>query len=231
MAKEGLSIWLGLTVIAFIVWGIWLFDGRWISFWAAVAGTILATFAVYFFRDPERTIPNVENALVSPADGKIVAIKSISSHPYIQSDATQISIFLSPFDVHINRIPISGKIEFVNYKKGEFLAAYKESASEKNEQTEIGLITQTGARIIVKQIAGVLARRIVCRLEKGQDVSTGERFGMIKFGSRTDLIVPADTKVDIKLGEHVQGGTTIIGRLTASTTSRPVTSGSDKSNA
>ncbi|HEX2897586.1 MAG TPA: phosphatidylserine decarboxylase family protein [candidate division Zixibacteria bacterium] len=231
MAKEGMSIWLGLTVIAFLVWGIWLFDGRWITYWAAVAGTILATFAVIFFRDPERTIPNIENALVSPADGKVVAIKSLPSHPYIQSDATQISIFLSPLDVHINRIPISGKIDFVNYKKGEFLAAYKESASEKNEQSEIGLVTSNGARIVFKQIAGVIARRIVCRLEKGQTVATGERFGMIKFGSRTDLIVPSNTLLEVKLGNRVQGGTTIIGRLSAKTISLNPSSASNQSNA
>lgn len=231
MAKDGISIWLGLTVIAFLIWGIWLFDGRSITFWAAVAGTIIAAFAVYFFRDPERTIPNIENALVSPADGKIVAIKSIPSHPYIQSDATQVSIFLSPLDVHINRIPISGIIDFVNYRKGEFLAAYKESASEKNEQSEIGLVTSNGVRIIFKQIAGVIARRIICRLEKGQSVATGERFGMIKFGSRTDLIFPSNTALEVKLGDRVRGGATIIGRLASKTISQTPSSASNQSHA
>lgn len=213
MAKEGATICIGMLVITFLVWGLYLFDQRTITLAAGCSAAILTSFFLYFFRDPERVIPGGQNILVAPADGKVVAIKPILSHPFIQSDATQISIFLSPLDVHINRIPIAGKIEFVNYNKGEFLAAYKESASEKNEQTEIGLVTSNGARLVFKQIAGTIARRIVCRLVPDQKVETGERFGMIKFGSRTDLLVPSDTILEIKLGDRVQGGTTIIGRL------------------
>jgi phosphatidylserine decarboxylase len=188
-------------------------------------------FFFFFFRDPNRVIPGGENILVSPADGKIVAIKQIESHPYLQSAAAQISIFLSPLDVHINRIPTAGKIEFVNYKKGRFLAAFNDLASEENEQTEIGLTTDSGAKIVFKQIAGWMARRIVCRLQKGDNVTTGQKFGMIKFGSRTDLIISADIQLEIKLGQQVRGGETIIGRLKAASLRSAVSESAGHTNA
>src|SRR5574341_52262 len=121
MAKEGMTLCLGMIIIAFLAWGVWLFEQRQLILAVAMVATIVAVFFLYFFRDPERVIPNEENVLVSPADGKIVAIKSLPSHPFIQATATQISIFLSPFDVHINRIPASGEIDYVKYKKGRFL--------------------------------------------------------------------------------------------------------------
>jgi len=231
MAKEGLTLCLGLLIITFLIWGLWLFDGKSLTFAVGVAGAFLTMFVFYFFRDPQRTIPDADSVLVSPADGKIVAIKQLTSHQYLNSSATQISIFLSPLDVHINRIPKAATVEFVNYKKGSFWAAYKDQASEENEQTEIGLITDNGTKIVVKQIAGWMARRIVCRLEKGNRVSTGEKFGMIKFGSRTDLIVPADTELEVKLGQHVKGGSTIIGRLPIKIESKTIPSASKQSNA
>ncbi len=231
MAKEGLTLGLGLLVVTILLWGLWFYNsGKLILALGGIA-SLLTLFVFYFFRDPERDIPDADNVIVSPADGEIVAIKSLASHPYLQSGAIQISIFLSPLDVHINRIPISGKIEFVNYKKGGFLAAYQDLASEENEQTEIGLITDTGTRIVFKQIAGWLARRIVCRLEQGQKVATGEKFGMIKFGSRTDLIVPANTELEVKLGQHVQGGSSIIGRLPQKIKSNAISSTLKQTNA
>lgn len=213
-----MTLCLGMLTITFLVWAIYLFDQRMIYLIAGIAGAILTIFFFSFFRDPKRNIPAGENILVAPADGKIVAIKKLDSQPFLNSSAVQISIFLSPLDVHINRIPTSGIIAYVQYKKGSFRAAYKDSASEENEQTEIGLITDNGNMLVFKQIAGHLARRIVCRLKKDQKVFTGEKFGMIKFGSRTDLIVPADTEIDVKLEQQVTGGETIIGRL------NPVTS-------
>ncbi len=231
MAKEGLTLCLALLTITIVVWGLWLYSGgKWLVALGIIAAC-LTMFVVYFFRDPERTIASGDDVLVSPADGEIVAIKSLESHPFLESSATQISIFLSPLDVHINRIPISGTVEFVNYKKGSFLAAYNDLASESNEQAEIRLIADNGTKIVVKQIAGWLARRIVCRLEKGQRVATGEKFGMIKFGSRTDLIVPADTQIEVTLGQHVKGGSSIIGRLPRKIISNTIPSASKPANA
>ena len=213
MANEGYPFVIGALFAAVILWGIWFYVPNLWSFAGGIFGTLLIIFFAYFFRDPSRVIPAGEGLLLSPADGKIVAIKELESHPWLKSPAIQISIFLSPLDVHINRIPCAGKIEFVNYKKGKFLVAYDHNASEVNEQTEIGLTTANGTKIVFKQIAGALARRIVCRLEKDQRVAGGEKFGMIKFGSRTDLIVPAGTQIDVQIGQRVKGGETILGRL------------------
>ena len=193
--------------------------------WLLISGIlsgILTFFFGYFFRDPNRLIPSGEGILISPADGFISTIKPLSSHPFLNSAAIQVSIFLTIFDVHVNRVPISGIVDNVSYKPGKFLAAFKDHASEENEQTEIALTTSAGVRIAFKQIAGQLARRIVCRLEKGQSVSAGDRFGLIKFGSRTDLIVPADTQIEVEKGQHVRGGSTIIGRLAVNPTKNVV---------
>lgn len=125
----------------------------------------------------------------------------------------KISIFLSIFDVHINRIPASGRIDYVKYNPGKFFAAYKDKASQLNEQTEIGITTEAGHKIVVKQIAGLIARRIVCKLREGDAVSVGNRFGMIRFGSRAELFVPVNSKLQVETGEHVKGGQTVIGYL------------------
>ncbi|MGH8015213.1 MAG: phosphatidylserine decarboxylase family protein [Candidatus Zixiibacteriota bacterium] len=230
MAKDGLTICLGMLTVTFLVWGLFLFDQRTIPLAAGTVSAILTALFFYFFRDPKREIPSGENLLVSPADGKVVAVKKLTSHEFLQSEAVQISIFLSPLDVHINRVPAAGNIEYVKYKSGRFLAAYNDLASDENEQTEIGLTTNNGSKIVFKQIAGWMARRIVCRLEKGQKVITGEKFGMIKFGSRTDLIVPSDTQIEVTTGQHVTGGETIIGRLKMTSLSQSGSTSARKSN-
>ncbi len=221
MANEGFPFVIGALFAAVVLWGVWFYVPNLWSFLGGILGTLLIIFFAYFFRDPLRVIPVGDGLLLSPADGKIVGIKELESHPWLQSPAIQISIFLSPLDVHINRIPCAGTIEFVNYKKGKFLAAFNPKASEANEQTEIGLTTDNGTKIVFKQIAGILARRIVCHLENEQKVAGGEKFGMIKFGSRTDLIVPSGTQIDIRLGQRVKGGETILGRMSNSSNSNP----------
>lgn len=231
MAKEGMTLCFGHLTITIMVWLLWLYDGRNFTLGAAVALTVLTAFFFYFFRDPNRKIPDDKNALISPADGRVVAVKNIGTHAYLNSPAVQISIFLSPLDVHINRIPASGTIEFVNYRKGKFLMAFNDLASEQNEQTEIGLVTDAGQKIVFKQIAGWLARRIVCRLERGQKVSAGEKFGMIKFGSRTDLIIPADFQIETQPGRHVTGGETILARTHINSATTTSTTPSGKNNA
>lgn len=169
---------------------------------------LLALFMAYFFRDPKRVPPTDPNVVVSPADGRITRIESATGG----SGPTLISIFLSPLDVHINRSPIPGKIVDVVYSPGKFLMATNEQASLVNEQNAL---TIQGEKITVvcKQIAGILARRIICWKGKGDQLKLGERFGMIKFSSRTDVLLPANVQVTVTEGERVRGGVTVIGRI------------------
>ncbi len=171
---------------------------------------LLTAFMAYFFRDPQRVMPSESDVVVSPADGRVTRVAPLDSGS-AQSPMV-VSIFLSPFDVHINRAPIAGVITDVSYRKGKFLIATREDASLVNEQNAL---TIQGERITVvcKQIAGVLARRIVCWKRAGDQVALGERFGLIKFSSRTDLILPPDVEVLVRVGERVRGGATVIGRV------------------
>ncbi len=166
---------------------------------------VVALFMAFFFRDPKRVPPNDPDVVVSPADGRVTRIES-------SAKGTVISIFLSPLDVHINRSPIPGKIIDVLYSPGKFLMATNEKASLVNEQNAL---TIQGEKITVvcKQIAGILARRIVCWKAKGESLGLGERFGMIKFSSRTDVLLPPNVKVTVKEGDRVRGGLTVIGRI------------------
>jgi phosphatidylserine decarboxylase len=169
---------------------------------------LVALFMAYFFRDPRREPPSDANVVVSPADGKVTRIESATA----PGGPTLISIFLSPLDVHINRSPIPGKIVDVVYSRGKFLMATNENASLVNEQNAL---TIQGEKITVvcKQIAGILARRIICWKGKGDQLKLGERFGMIKFSSRTDVLLPANVKVTVAEGDRVRGGVTVIGRI------------------
>lgn len=213
IARDGFPfIFIGFILTVIFV----LMAVRWGSYWLFTLGLIFAVltvFTTFFFRDPSRHFTPEPGIIVAPADGKVVAVDTLDNHPYVGERAVKISIFLSVFDVHINRIPTDGTIDYVKYNPGKFFAAYRDKASELNEQTEIGIITGDGTRLIVKQIAGVIARRIVCNLTEGETVTAGKRFGMIRFGSRTDLILPAGSDINITLGEHVTGSKTIIGYL------------------
>jgi phosphatidylserine decarboxylase len=170
---------------------------------------LVAIFMAFFFRDPKRVPPSDPDVVVSPADGRITRIDSLAETP---GSPTLISIFLSPFDVHINRSPIPGKIVDVVYSPGKFLMATNEQASLVNEQNAL---TIQGEKITVvcKQIAGILARRIICWKARGDQLKLGERFGMIKFSSRTDVLLPPTVKVTVAEGDRVRGGTTVIGRI------------------
>ncbi len=172
-----------------------------------IAATILV---VYFFRDPDRAIPESENLVLSPADGKVIEIVEERESEYLQAPATRVSIFLSVFDVHVNRIPISGTVGYFRYRRGSFLQAYKREASEINEQSIIG-IEHENSKILFKQIAGILARRIVCHVQQGRVVKRGERFGIIKFGSRVDIFLPKSCELKVQLNQKVKGGESIIG--------------------
>jgi len=169
----------------------------------------LLVFTLNFFRDPERTTPTGENLVISPADGTVLFIKDVTEEKFLKGKAKQISIFMSPLNVHVNRIPISGKVAYLQYHKGEYLVAYDDKASEKNERNEIGITGKIG-KVLYTQIAGFVARRIVSELKLGDSVVVGKRFGMIKFGSRVDVIVPDTFTTSLKKGDKVSAGETIL---------------------
>jgi phosphatidylserine decarboxylase len=178
-----------------------------------VAGLTLAGFVLNFFRDPERNVPSGENIVVSPADGRIVAVKELFEGEYLRADAVQVSIFMSPLNVHVNRFPISGTVGLFRHIEGKYLVAFHEKSSEENERTVIG-VEREGRRILFKQIAGAVARRIVAPVSLGQRAVCGERFGMIKFGSRVDVVVPRGSVIKVSLNERVVAGETIIASFT-----------------
>ncbi len=182
-----------------------------LGYWpVAIVFGAIAAFMAYFFRDPKREAPTDPNVVVSPADGRVTRIKQIENGA--EASVTLVSIFLSPLDVHINRAPIAGQITNVAYTKGKFLVAMDERASLVNEQNAL-TIEGEKITIVCKQIAGILARRIICWKRAGERVSLGERFGLIKFSSRTDILMPSNVEILVAEGARVQGGTTIIGRI------------------
>ena len=180
-------------------------------------GGILVLFALSFagfFRDPERTPPAGEGLVLAPADGKVVAIvRDGDEGKDAEGGSTRISIFLSLLDVHVNRAPIKGSVEKVQYQPGKFHAAYREDASQDNEQNAVRLVDSTGKSLKIVQIAGLLARRIICYVKEGETLERGQRFGLIMFGSRVDLFMPPGSKVEVAEGQRVRAGETIIGRL------------------
>ena len=185
-------------------------------FWPALPLLVLAlvlllltAFMAYFFRDPQRAVPTEAGLVVSPADGKVTRVERLAGDG--ADSPTVVSIFLSPFDVHVNRAPIAGQVVDVTYTKGRFIAATSDNASLVNEQNAM-TIKGEKMTVVCKQIAGVLARRIVCWKRPGDSLELGERFGLIKFGSRTDLVLPREVEVLVKVGQRVSGGVTIIGR-------------------
>jgi phosphatidylserine decarboxylase len=173
--------------------------------WFLVA---LTGFVAYFFRDPERSIPMEPGLLLSPADGKIVAVNPLQNDPS-QPSGTLVSIFLSVFDVHVNRTPIAGTVVDVRYQPGTFLPAFRAGASDLNEQNIVTL-QAAGTRVITKQIAGILARRIVCFVKAGDKLSIGQRFGLIRFGSRVDILIPPEFALRARLGQRVRGGESVL---------------------
>jgi phosphatidylserine decarboxylase len=181
-----------------------------VGFWYVAAFLfVVVLFMAFFFRDPNRIPPSEPDVVVAPADGRVTRVESLAADA---GNGTVISIFLSPLDVHINRSPIPGKIVDVLYSPGKFLMATKEEASLVNEQNAL-TIQGDKITVVCKQIAGILARRVVCWKRKGDNLRLGERFGMIKFSSRTDVLLPPNVKVTVKRGERVRGGITVIGRI------------------
>jgi phosphatidylserine decarboxylase len=203
MVRDGLYYGISLLVVAVIVW----FGTHWLSLTAVPV--LLAVFFLWFFRDPEREIPAGEGLIVSPGDGKVEEAEWIET---TAGSRFRVSIFLSVFDVHVNRVPISGKVTLMEYREGQFLNAMSPESAILNEQTLV-TIEDGDHSVSFKQIAGLLARRIVCSLQAGDVVQRGQRMGMIKFGSRVDVLMPADVELRVKPGDRVQGGRSILGVL------------------
>lgn len=179
--------------------------------WPTVAAGLflVSAFMAFFFRDPEREPPALAGALLAPADGRVIDVQPRVQDPFVGS-AQRVSIFLSPFDVHVNRSPVGGFVVSVDYHAGTFVPAYRQEASERNERTTLA-IQGEAVRVVVRQIAGVLARRIVCRVRAGDKLAAGERFGMIKFGSRTDVVMPTSVRLSVRKGDRVRAGETVLG--------------------
>ena len=197
---------IGGAVLLAIIVGVWL--GR---AWS-VPLLILAAFFLFFFRDPDRTTPGDPNIVVSPADARVMAVGAFPGKGAPPGEWQWISMFLSPMDVHVNRTPVAGTVTRVEYHPGRFLPAYKPEAGELNEWTEVWFETP-GGPVVVRQIVGILARRIVCRLTTGDTVVGGQRFGVMKFGSRIDMFVPRTAAILTNVGEKVVGGETVIANL------------------
>jgi phosphatidylserine decarboxylase len=186
---------------------------------AFFAGTIyglillgLTTFFLFFFRDPDRIVTAPDSAVVSPADGRVMVAGAPTGQDFPASNWQQISIFLSPMDVHVNRLPVSGRVVKVKYHPGRFLPAYRHDAGDLNEYTEV-TIDHHGETIVVRQVVGILARRIVCRVKEGAVVKAGDRFGVMKFGSRMDVFIPKSAQLHTTVGEKVRGGVTVMATL------------------
>ncbi len=175
--------------------------------------TAITLFIVWFFRNPERKIPSGQNLVISPADGKIIDVSDGVEGRILKSRMLKISIFMNVFNVHVNRIPCSGRIFDILYNPGKFISASREKASLKNEQNAVVLETPAGDKILFIQIAGLIARRIVCWIKKGESVKMGQRFGLIRFGSRVDVYLPTDADVKVSMGQKVKGGESILAIL------------------
>ncbi len=204
IAKEGYVFivpLLGITIIVGII-----------SIKGAIVPAILTLFVIYFFRDPERVVPSEAGIIVSPADGRVIDINHKADENLMGEESVCVSIFLSVFNVHVNRIPCEGNVVQKVYNSGKFLPAFCEKASLLNEQNSL-VIDHKNEKVVVRQIAGLIARRIVCWVKEGCQVARGQRFGLIRFGSRVDLFVPKEVELRVKKGDKVIGGKTIIGKI------------------
>jgi phosphatidylserine decarboxylase len=202
-AAEGYPFIIVFTFITLIV----VLSGK---LWIATIPFVLTLFMLYFFRDPERVTPEGRRIFYSPADGKVILIEETEERELLNERALEISIFMSPFDVHVNRAPCEGTVKAVKHYPGRFLAAFKKDSSILNEHVTMLLETEH-EKIVVRQVAGFLARRIVCRVKPDDLLKQGQRYGLIKFGSRLDVFLPLNTQINVKLNDKVKAGETVLG--------------------
>ncbi|MGB5872714.1 MAG: phosphatidylserine decarboxylase family protein [Bacteroidota bacterium] len=199
---------VAIVVVASLL--VWFFvDPKPVKYSAAGVLLALLVFTLYFFRDPERVPPEGDNLVLAPADGKVVFVQEVEENEFLGGEAVQVSIFMSPLNVHVNRFPISGTVRHFQHFPGEYLVAYDEKSSLRNERTHIGVENET-TKVLFKQIAGFVARRIVAEVEIGDSAVAGERFGMIKFGSRVDVLFPRGLHVRVQRGDRTVAGETIL---------------------
>ena len=211
ITKYGYDI-LAVVAVTAVVGSIlaWNFiDWKILKFGSIGVLGILLLFTLNFFRDPHRVTPDGENLVVSPADGEVVLIKDVREDDYLKNEGLQVSIFMSPLNVHVNRFPITGTVGYFKHIPGEFLVAFEDKSSDRNERTLIG-VERGKTRILFKQIAGFVARRIIADVKVGDAVVAGARFGMIRFGSRVDVIMPKGSEVKVQLGEKTVAGETVL---------------------
>ena len=199
-----------ISILVFILISISFFvQNSYLKYTLIIIPIAFLLISINFFRDPDRTPPDAENVVVSPADGTVLFVKEVLDNKFINKKALQISIFMSPLNVHVNRIPISGTVEYLQYIKGKYIAAFEDKASLENERSEFGIQSKFG-KVFFTQVAGFIARRIVYEIKKGDSVTIGKRFGMIKFGSRVDVVVSQDWEVKVKKDDKVTAGETIL---------------------
>ena len=211
-AREGLPFIAIATVIAALAFLVALMQRSWPAWLLAFLLTNIALWVAYFFRDPERTGERGEQVVIAPADGKVVLITEVDEPSFLQGRAQRVSIFMNVFSVHVNRYPVTGTVKYVSVNKGKFLNAADPRSSMENEQTSVGIET-SHARVLVRQIAGLIARRIVTYSREGEHVTQGERMGLIRFGSRVDVFLPVGASVKVKPGDLTVAGVTVVGEL------------------
>jgi phosphatidylserine decarboxylase len=214
--KEGYTSLAIVVLLIFVLNAITHYyfpDTTWIVWLVYIISFVLFVTIVQFFRSPSRKWVQNEKQIICPADGKVVVIEEAVENEYFKDKRLQVSIFMSPVNVHVNRNPISGIVKFVKYHKGKYLVAWDPKSSTDNERTTIVVESKTGVPVLFRQIAGALARRIVWYVKEGDEVQQGEQFGFIKFGSRVDVFLPLGTKVNVKIGDTVLGGITVLGEF------------------
>jgi phosphatidylserine decarboxylase len=208
-------LWKYLAGVVVIGCGTWMFiHNDPVRYGVTVLLLLVTVFVLNFFRDPVRHPPAENDVVLSPADGKIVVIKETFEPEYLKENVWQVSVFMSPLDVHVNRFPINGTVQHYRHVEGEYLVAFEDKSSERNERTHIG-VADGSYKILFKQIAGAVARRIVAEVKPGQQVKAGERFGMIKFGSRVDVLMPKESQIMVKLHDRVTAGESILAKYPA----------------
>lgn len=210
LAKEGFSTIIVVFVFSICVGYAITFAPVWVGYIIYPVLAALCTLILYFFRDPDRKTPDDPSLLISPADGKVVLIQKVEEGEYMKAPATQISIFLSPLNVHVNRNPLTGVLEYLTYYPGKYLMAWEDDASELNERAHFGVKHSNGTKILYKQITGFLARRIEYHVKEGDQLKAGDRFGIMKFGSRMDVLVPDHCDIKVKKGDITVAGESIL---------------------
>jgi phosphatidylserine decarboxylase len=213
LAKEGFSTIIVVFGFSLLVIFAISFAPGWVGYIVYPILAVLCGLVLYFFRDPDRTTPDDNSLIISPADGKVVLIQNVNEDEYVGEEVTQVSIFLSPLNVHVNRNPLSGLLEYVKYYPGKYLMAWEDHASEMNERAHFGVMHSSGMKMMFKQITGFMARRIVYNIEEGDRLKAGERFGIMKFGSRMDLLLPKNVEINVKIGDKTVAGESIIGKI------------------